>query len=109
VNLVPFREGFSEIRLQRLVGVRVKCPIFFCPILTKFVFCRPNFRKEYLTTKCHKILSSERRVVPYEQTEVTKLTVAFKNSVKVPKTFSGHFLPRLLVERRKFFLVMFGS
>jgi hypothetical protein len=86
----------GSIRRDTITNARrcsCEVPDIFWPILTKSAFCRRSFRKEYLTTKCHKILSSERRVVQYEQTDVTKLTFAFENSVNAPKVFSGHFLP----------------
>ena len=67
---------------------------YFCQIFTKFEFPRQIFEK-VVNIKFHQNLSIGSRVLPCgqtnEQTDVTKLTVAFRNFANAPK--NSYLLP----------------
>jgi hypothetical protein len=68
---------------------------YSCPILMKIEFSRNIFEK-YINIKFHENPSSWSRVVPCGrtngQTDITKLTVAFRSFAKAPRNHSFYFV-----------------
>ena len=74
------------------IGLHVKYPLFFSDLNETWTFFT-DFRKKYWNVKFHENPSSGSRVVPCEQTNTTKLTVAFRSFANAPNNwyFDGHF------------------
>jgi hypothetical protein len=83
-NISHFVEEFSEIVSYMYVGFRVEYRSFAPDLNEAQIF------EKYLKTKFHGSLSSRSRVVSRgqtgRQTDMTKLTVAFRNIANAPKT-----------------------
>jgi hypothetical protein len=67
-----------------LVCMYIRPTLNFCPILMKLEFSWQIFEKS-TNIKFHGSPSSGSRVVPWERTDMTKLTVAFYNFPNAPK------------------------
>ena len=77
----------NSVRCDQKCILVFKESTHYCQILMKLEFSR-QILKKYSTIKFHKNPYSGSRVVPCGRTDMTKLTVAFCNSVNGPKKIS---------------------
>jgi len=86
-----FQEELNDIWYNMYIGLHVKYPLFLLD-LYKTQFFRNIFAK-YSIIKFHENPFSDSRVIPCGlsdwERDVTKLTVAFRNSANAPKNLSS--------------------
>jgi hypothetical protein len=71
------------------VGFQVKYPLFLCDFNEILIFST-YFSKKKTHIKFHKNPSSESGDVPCGRTDMTHLTIAFRNFAKAPNKNSNH-------------------